>query len=104
MSETIRHKIFVFLNHLRRLEFPLAEYNSKIGNVFLSGTRIVQVEMKFVLSDGKEEIIKFDLNDLIRIKALAESKRKVMDIEETMKQMTVKVKAMKEEIEAAEKI
>jgi hypothetical protein len=80
------------------MDFPFVEY-AKVIDLEDPWENIKKVDVKFTQKDGVEHDITFDLGELKCIKKMGQRRRTVMKMEESMREMVINIRAMREDIE-----
>jgi hypothetical protein len=98
MSRELKQKIFILIEQLLSMNFPLVEYARKI-DLDPQWEDVVQLEVKFIRRGGEEPMVCFDLPELKTVKILGQHRRTIIEMEESMRHMKKKIQAMRDEVE-----
>jgi hypothetical protein len=98
MSRELKHKIFILIEQLLSMNFPLVEYARNI-DLDPQWEDVVKLEVKFIRGCGEEPMVCFDLAELKTVKILGQHRRTIIEMEESMRQMKKKIQAMRDEVE-----
>jgi hypothetical protein len=90
MPATIGKKLFLLIEILQNLYFPLIEYASRI-KLFPIFPEIVKIEIKFTPECGDEQILTFEKAELETINMRGQAKRKMIELEETMRRVAMDI-------------
>jgi hypothetical protein len=94
---TVVSKIKSLIGHLRYLHFPSFE-NMRGYEMVGFVPKITQVEIKFVETTGKEEIIIFNQKELENIKEMKNLKNELLKLEESKKELNRKINNARNEL------
>jgi hypothetical protein len=84
------------------MNFPFVEYARQIDLNNRWGY-FDKLEVKFV-KDGEEQMISFDFAELTTVKKLGQHRRKVVEMEESMRHMMKSIQAMRDEIDTGTEV